>query len=53
MSCLLGVGTGDLCNCSGLGAKCCIGGRIGIPETDLAEGIVGGEDEVSDFTGML
>lgn len=49
---LLGVGTGLLLSCFGLGARFSAGGKIGVPETERkAPGPFGGGDML-DFCGM-
>ena len=48
---LLGVGTGLLLNCFGLGARFSAGGKMGVPETERAElSPIGGGDMVDFWT---
>ena len=46
---LLGVGTGLLLSCFGLGANFSAGGKMGVPETERVELMPIGGGEILDF----
>ena len=49
---LLGVGTGLLLSCLGLGARFSAGGKIGVPETEREAPGPLGEGDMLDFCGI-